>query len=72
MSDYLKTFSESAIEVENMTLKNKVLSGGWIVTASKVFRWDKIRGKNGRFDDSMLKECKIKSNQCITIKISIS
>ena len=55
-----------------MTLKNKVLSGGWIVTASKVFRWDKIRGKNGRFDDSMLKECKIKSNQCITIKISIS
>ena len=42
MFDYLKTFSKSVIEVENMTLKNKVLLGGWTVTASKKFR----RGKN--------------------------
>ena len=28
MSDYLKTFSKSVIEVEKMTLKNKVLLGG--------------------------------------------
>ena len=47
MSDYIKTFSKSVIEVENATLKNKVLLGGWILTASKVFRRDKnMRGKN--------------------------
>ena len=44
MSDYLKTFSKSVIEVENTTLKNKVLLGGWISTAGKVFRRDKMRG----------------------------
>ena len=41
MSDYLKNFSKSVIEVENMTLKNKVLLGGWVSTAAKVFRRDK-------------------------------
>ena len=47
MSDYLKNFSKSVIEVENMTLKNKVLLGGWVSTAAKVFRRDKnLRGKN--------------------------
>ena len=30
MSEYSKTFSKSVREVENMTLKNKVLLGGWI------------------------------------------
>ena len=44
MSDYLKTFSKSVLEVENMTLKNKVLLGGWISTAAKVFRRDNMRG----------------------------
>ena len=44
MSDYLKTFSKSVLEVENMTLKNKVLLGGWISTAAKVFRHDNMRG----------------------------
>ena len=55
MSDYLKTFSKSVIEVENMALKNKVLLGGWISTAAKVFRRDKMRGKNlpNRFEDWM-------------------
>ena len=40
MFDYLKIFSKSVIEVENMTLKNKVLLGGWISTTAKVFRRD--------------------------------
>ena len=31
MSDYLKTFSKSVIEVENMTLKINVLLSGWIL-----------------------------------------
>ena len=62
MSDYLKTFSKSVIEVENMTLKNKVLLGGWISTAAKVFIHNKVRGKNlpNRFEDWMFKECGIK------------
>ena len=42
MSDYLKSFSKSIIEVGNMILKNKVLLGDWISTAAKVFRRDKI------------------------------
>ena len=41
ISDYLKTFSKSIKENENMSLKNKVLLGGWISTAAKVFRRDK-------------------------------
>ena len=62
MSDYLKTFSKSVIEVENVTLKNKVLLGGWLSTAAKVFRRDKMRGENlpNRFEDWMLRECGIK------------
>ena len=36
MSDYLKTFSKSVIEVENATLKIKVLLGSCILTASSV------------------------------------
>ena len=62
MSDYLQTFSKSVIEAENMMLKNKVLLLGWIVTASKVFRRDKMHGKNlpGRFGDWILKQSKNK------------
>ena len=41
ISDYLKTFSKSIKENENMSLKNKVLMGGWISKAAKVFRRDK-------------------------------
>ena len=37
MSNYLKTYSKSIIEVKNMTLKNKVLFAGWLSTAAKVF-----------------------------------
>ena len=35
MSNYLKNYSKSVIEVENVTLKNKVLFGGWLSTAAK-------------------------------------
>ena len=70
MSGYLKTFSKSVIEVENMTLKNKVLLGGWISTAAKVFRCDKMHGKNlpSRSEDWMFKECKIKKQTVYNYK----
>ena len=54
ISDYLKTFSNSVKENENMSLKDKILMGGWISTAAKVFRRDKnMRGENlpGRFEN---------------------
>ena len=75
MSNYLKTYSKSIIEVENMTLKNEVLFAGWPSTAAKVFRRDKMRGKNlpSRFEDWILRECGIKKNkQFTTIKICTS
>ena len=74
MSDYLKTFSKSVIEAENMTLKNKLLLGGCISTAAKVFRRDKMRGKNlpNRFEDWILRECGIKNKQFTIIKICTS
>ena len=70
MSDYLKTFSKSVIEAENMTLKNKLLLGGCISTAAKVFRRDKMRGKNlpNRFDDWMLRECGMKKQTIYNYK----
>ena len=43
---YLKTFSKSIRQGENISLNNKVLLGGWISTAAKMFRRDKnMRGK---------------------------
>ena len=70
ISDYLKTFCTSIREVENMSLKNKVLLGGWISTEAKVFKRDKnLRGKHpGRFEDSMFKECKIKKQLIFNYK----
>ena len=50
MSDYLKTFCKSIIEVENMTLKNKVLLGGWISTAAKCLDAIKCVKKIHRID----------------------
>ena len=70
MSNYLKTYSKSVIEVEN--IKYKVLFDGWLSAAAKVFRRDKMRGKNlsNRFEDWILRECGIKKNkQFIIIKI---
>ena len=62
ITDYLNTFSNSIKKVENMSLKNKVLLGGWISTATKLFRRDKnICGENltGRIEDWMYRECRI-------------
>ena len=79
MSDYLKTFSKSVIEVKNMALKNKLLLGrrgeGWLSTAVKVFRHHKMRGKDlpNRFEDWMRRERGIKKHkQFIIIKIFTS
>ena len=47
MSENLKAFSKSMKEDENMTLKNKVLFGGWISVAAKAYRHDEIiKGNN--------------------------
>ena len=44
MSNRLKTYSKSVTEVEYTTLKNKILFGGRLSTAFKVYRRDKTRG----------------------------
>ena len=62
--NYLKTFSKSIKEVENMSLKNEILLGGWISKAAKVFKRNKnMRGENlpVRFEDWIYKECRIKN-----------
>ena len=68
MSNYLKTYSKSVIEFENI---KKVLFGVWLSTAAKVFRRDKMRGKNlpKRFQGWILKESGTKNKQFIIIKI---
>ena len=38
ITGYLKTFSKSIKEHENMGLKNKTLISGWLLMASKVYR----------------------------------
>ena len=46
ISDSLKVFSKSIKEIENVSLKNKVLLGCWISAAAKIFRCDKnVHGK---------------------------
>ena len=71
ISDSLKTFSKSIKDFENISLKNKVLLGGWISTAAKVFRREKnIRGENlpGRFEDWMYRECSMKKQMIYNYK----
>ena len=62
MSNRLKTYSKYITEFENTTLKNKVLFGGWLSEAFKVYRRDKICGKTvpKRFEDWIQRECGIK------------
>ena len=69
-SAQLKLFSRSTKEVENMVLKNKVLLGGWVSTAAKVFRRKKNREENlpGRFEDWMERECGIKQRTIYNYK----
>ena len=68
MSNYLKSYSKFDIEVEN--IKNKLLFGAWLSTAAKVFRRDKMRGKNlpNRFEDWILRECGIKKQTIFNYK----
>ena len=50
-------------EVKKMSLKNKALLDGWILTAAKVFRKERnIRGENllDRFEEWMYKNCGMK------------
>ena len=71
ITDYLNTFSNSIKKVENMSLKNKVLLGGWISTAAKLFRRDKnICGENltGLIEDWMYRECRIKKQTIYNYK----
>ena len=69
MPDYLKAFSKSVLEVENMILKKKVLLGGWKSTAAKVIRRNKMCGKNlpNSFEDWMY-ECGIKKQTICNYK----
>ena len=57
ITSYLKTFSKSIKEDENMSLKNKTLIGGWALIASKVYRRENF---SCRFEDWLYNECKIK------------
>ena len=71
ISDSLKTFSKSIKKVQTMSLKNKVLLGGQISTAAKIFRRDKnVRGKNlpDRFEDWMHSESGIKEQTTFDYK----
>ena len=71
MSAYLKTFLKPIKENENMSLKNKVLMGGRISTAARVFRCDKnMLGENllSRFEDWMYRECEIKKQTVYNYK----
>ena len=56
ITNYLKTFSKSITEDENMSLKNKCLFGGWILM-SKVYRKENW---SYRFEDWLYRLCKIK------------
>ena len=62
MSNRIKTYSKSITDVENTTLKNKALFGGWLEAAFIVYRRDKMSGKAlpNRFEDWIQRECGIK------------
>ena len=57
IAGYLKTFSKSVKDDENMSMKNKCLTGGWILMASKMYRRENLPY---RFEDWLYRLCKIK------------
>ena len=57
VTGYLKTFSKSIKEDENMGLKNKTLMGGWVLIVSKVYRRQNL---SRRFEDWLYEKCGIK------------
>ena len=66
-----KKISRSVGDVEKMSLKNKVLLGGWISMAARAFRREKnMQGKNllGRFEDWMHKNCGMKKQTTYNYK----
>ena len=66
-----KKISRSVGDVEKMSLKNKVLLGGWISMAARVFRSEKnMRGENllRRFEDWMHKNCGMKKQTTYNYK----
>ena len=69
ITSYLKTFSKSIKEDENMSLKNKTLIGGWTLIASKVYRRENL---SCRFEDWLYNECKIKGRPVIITQIFTS
>ena len=74
MSNCIKTYSKSITDVENTTLKNKALFGGWLEAAFIVYRRDKMSGKAlpNRFEDWIQREYGIKNKQSTIIKNCIS
>ena len=60
VTGYLKTFSKSIKEDENMGLKNKTLMGGWVLIVSKVYRRQNL---SRRFEDWLYEKCGIKRHQ---------
>ena len=57
ITGYLKTFSKSIKEDENMSLKNNILMGGWKLIASKVYRRENLscRFENWSYEESRIK-----------------
>ena len=58
ITGYLKTFSKSIKEDENMGLKNKILIRGWSLMASKVYRRQNL---SCQFEDCLYEKCRIKT-----------
>ena len=69
-SDYLKAFSKSVIEIENITLKNKVLLGDGYQQRLKCLDAIKCVEKNlpNRFEEWMLREYGIKKHTIYNYK----
>ena len=70
MSNRIKTYSKSITDIENTTLKNKALFGGWLEAAFIVYRRDKMSGKAlpNRFEDWIQRECGIKKQTIYNYK----
>ena len=69
ITGYLKTFSKSINEDENMGLKNKILIGGWILIILKVYRRQNL---SCRFEDWLYTEYGIKDRPVIITEIFTS
>ena len=60
VSEELKAISKSMRGDEDLSLKNRFLSGGWISIAGKAYKHDqimKVKNLPQRFDDWIYREC---------------